>query len=246
VGLQVVHLGNGQEVWGKHIYNHGLTLNSGSYTVISSKELYLGNPSGNDTDLAQLEYMQRCVDYIPNGYCDRNCGNDGYTLPAAFIDYAGESDPARPDFFTPKSAFSAAQHRAPTAGLLNLFGFDGDVPRWGHNSNNDAEAAYQHFTRCNWGDAFSVGEARYKTIADAVCAEQCDGRAGFPGSGTQSNIARSTMPSCMGPVTCAALGATADDDTGSRATPDAARQNPCAGNHIEAQFGNGCIRVHGM
>jgi hypothetical protein len=208
----VVHLVNGQEVWGKHIYNHGLTLNSGSYTVISSNELYLGNPSGNDTDLAQLEYVQRCVDYI----------------------------------LTPKSAFSAAQHRAPTAGLLNLFGFDGDVPRWGHNSNNDAEAAYQHFTRCNWGDAFSVGEARYKTIADAVCAEQCDGRAGFPGPGTQSNIARSTMPSCMGPVTCAALGATADDDTGSRATPDAARQNPCAGNHIEAQSGNGCIRVHRM
>jgi hypothetical protein len=196
-----------------YLWNHGRTVNTGfrqvgwafraNYRVEMEKTASFNwwdaydNAPGNDTEYEQSWSLFNCVVAMPDGFCDHACGNDGYTLPSALISRRTRACPA--NTFTNKDAH--APPGVPLGCAQRLGSRTIRLPRWGHNSNNDATAARAWFSAC--GTTLNNGQRRSSQAwlnanAEGVCNGNCDSTPVANGCFTQTNIARSKVAWCNG------------------------------------------------
>jgi hypothetical protein len=211
-----------------YLFNHGRTISTAKpeHTIVirhKQRELTAGELS-TGADL----FMEQCMmgGAASDGFCDSMCGNDGYTLPPALLDHDRGTLGSWNDAFTAKSAFPGDENRRKAT-----WWFSDDYPAYGHNSNNDAEAQYDMFGRCDW-DRAEIPDA-YDLAVTRTCELQCGGDAPPPGSTTRENTAKAKVDFCNG---CMNLPAELDGDLEPR--------SPLAGSHgipFDPEK-----RVHGM
>lgn len=141
------------------VFNHGRTVDPSAYQTAGTVTLdYAGGKSA-----AIYEAVGACVGLaLTDGFCDRMCGNDAYTIPPAAL-YDGEQALDSQWLLSAQQPFSnratyGNRHLVKgrwftDAGLVvcDEEGVDPHqvYPRYGHNSNTDANAQRTMFGYCN-------------------------------------------------------------------------------------------------
>jgi hypothetical protein len=251
-------------------YNHGRTLidvdhpssNLHNEFYLSFVDLDEWTDAGRAAHATVVWLTNRCVETATtDGFCDRNCGNDAYDLPADTFPAANSmdltwNDPgAPPATFTSRLCQSAgtgygylqwilgnwvwvSENPPPVAGCggtlytgnqlrvwTNWLGFatpNGrmNVPSAGHNSNSDASAEAEMFSRCGvqlnnlWWRAMACNDgdqsqcdylsnyrsnylAPLTTEVGWTCSSKCGGNFQTPNSNTTNmNVASKNADFC--------------------------------------------------
>lgn len=177
------------------------------------------DPEGVEA-IRQLLSAEQCFDAIEDGFCDSVCGNDGYSLPDALVLTRPRAcdDPNAMEL-TPKEAHLDANR--PAGAEPACARFPGTVsrlmPRFGHNSNNDANAERAFFLSCST-ELDEDGNARTRSdwqalLGPEICATHCDSTIPEPGCWSDRNIATFKVDWCRG---CMRLPSWLDGDSPSR------------------------------
>lgn len=141
------------------VFNHGRTVDPQAYATAGTITLDYGGPNSS----AIRDAVNTCVGVaMTDGFCDRMCGNDAYTIPpAALVDDEQLVDgqwllSAVQPFSNRKTYGNAHVVKGKwyaDVGMVACMGTGIDpkqvFPHYGHNSNTDANAEQTMFNYCN-------------------------------------------------------------------------------------------------
>lgn len=142
-----------QEVWDSKNHNHGRTvLDDLAHSTVNTTVEFT---TGGKQPAAYKEAMLMCIGLAErDGFCDRLCGNDAYTVPNIAKNDNDDPHPTDPMPFTNRMNYGVSPTSDPArwSHLRDLTVWPIPhyrVPRYGHNSNNDANAQNAMMAQCN-------------------------------------------------------------------------------------------------
>jgi len=149
------------------IFDHGRTYDSNANSPVESFTWDTG--TGQPAEYEQALHL--CTQYFTDyeGFCDSVCGNDAYTLPSG-TQWTGPISGNRKFANRIKYGGGTGGSNAYWAGAFSsvwqaVFGSTNiDVPLYGHNSNNDANATFAMFGACR----------KFKSWLDGNCNALAD------------------------------------------------------------------------